>query len=176
MKSGANPAAGETAIIFGYLRADAGAGLETRHYTPDLIRVSLNNYARLRRSGRVAQLVEQCPFKAWVAGSSPAALTIHPFESSTLVRSPSVSSGIPEISLCPELCPLNRDIAVKTASSDGWTYRLEIATELCPATRARVHVSQPDRHPAHETEFVSTPFGSLLEACPAAWVLGYPFL
>jgi hypothetical protein len=27
-------------------------------------------------SGRVAQLVEQCPFKAWVAGSSPAALTI----------------------------------------------------------------------------------------------------
>ena len=25
--------------------------------------------------GRVAQLVEQCPFKAWVAGSSPAALT-----------------------------------------------------------------------------------------------------
>jgi hypothetical protein len=29
--------------------------------------------------GRVAQLVEQCPFKAWVAGSSPAALTTHPF-------------------------------------------------------------------------------------------------
>src|SRR5580765_946067 len=27
------------------------------------------------RCGRVAQLVEQCPFKAWVAGSSPAALT-----------------------------------------------------------------------------------------------------
>src|SRR5206468_4444489 len=31
-----------------------------------------------RRVGRVAQLVEQCPFKAWVAGSSPAALTIYP--------------------------------------------------------------------------------------------------
>jgi hypothetical protein len=27
-------------------------------------------------SGRVAQLVEQRPFKAWVAGSNPAALTI----------------------------------------------------------------------------------------------------
>src|SRR5438132_10288515 len=27
--------------------------------------------------GRVAQLVEQCPFKAWVAGSNPAALTIN---------------------------------------------------------------------------------------------------
>jgi hypothetical protein len=27
-------------------------------------------------SGRVAQLVEQCPFKAWVAGSNPAALTM----------------------------------------------------------------------------------------------------
>ena len=31
---------------------------------------------RLEKSGRVAQLVEQCPFKAWVAGSSPAALTM----------------------------------------------------------------------------------------------------
>src|ERR1700733_9114765 len=30
---------------------------------------------KLKESGRVAQLVEQCPFKAWVAGSSPAALT-----------------------------------------------------------------------------------------------------
>ena len=29
----------------------------------------------LKDCGRVAQLVEQCPFKAWVAGSSPAALT-----------------------------------------------------------------------------------------------------
>jgi hypothetical protein len=29
--------------------------------------------------GRVAQLVEQCPFKAWVAGSSPAALTSFQF-------------------------------------------------------------------------------------------------
>src|SRR5579884_976783 len=28
--------------------------------------------------GRVAQLVEQCPFKAWVAGSNPAALTRNP--------------------------------------------------------------------------------------------------
>src|SRR6516162_10449179 len=27
------------------------------------------------KDGRVAQLVEQCPFKAWVAGSNPAALT-----------------------------------------------------------------------------------------------------
>ena len=30
------------------------------------------------KSGRVAQLVEQCPFKAWVAGSNPAALTMIP--------------------------------------------------------------------------------------------------
>ena len=30
---------------------------------------------KLEDWGRVAQLVEQCPFKAWVAGSSPAALT-----------------------------------------------------------------------------------------------------
>ena len=31
---------------------------------------------KLNPCGRVAQLAEQCPFKAWVAGSSPAALTI----------------------------------------------------------------------------------------------------
>jgi pimeloyl-ACP methyl ester carboxylesterase len=30
----------------------------------------------LKDSGRVAQLAEQCPFKAWVDGSSPSALTI----------------------------------------------------------------------------------------------------
>jgi hypothetical protein len=29
----------------------------------------------LSKVGRVAQLVEQCPFKAWVEGSSPSALT-----------------------------------------------------------------------------------------------------
>ena len=36
---------------------------------------SLFYCVRLKESGRVAQLVEQCPFKAWVAGSNPAALT-----------------------------------------------------------------------------------------------------
>ena len=30
---------------------------------------------KLNDCGRVAQVVEQCPFKAWVAGSNPAALT-----------------------------------------------------------------------------------------------------
>src|SRR4029077_17218016 len=34
------------------------------------------NCGRLKDRGRVAQLVEQCPFKAWVAGSNPAALTM----------------------------------------------------------------------------------------------------
>ena len=33
-----------------------------------------------QRVGRVAQLAEQCPFKAWVAGSNPAALTKVCFE------------------------------------------------------------------------------------------------
>ncbi len=33
-------------------------------------------YVKLDVRGRVAQLVEQCPFKAWVEGSSPSALTI----------------------------------------------------------------------------------------------------
>ena len=30
------------------------------------------------KCGRVAQLAEQCPFKAWVNGSSPSALTRYP--------------------------------------------------------------------------------------------------
>src|SRR5258708_30110606 len=34
-------------------------------------------YVRLKLVGRVAQVVEQRPFKAWVAGSNPAALTTH---------------------------------------------------------------------------------------------------
>ena len=37
--------------------------------------VNMQGAARLAKSGRVAQVVEQCPFKAWVAGSNPAALT-----------------------------------------------------------------------------------------------------
>jgi hypothetical protein len=37
----------------------------------EAVNVKLNK----RKSGRVAQLVEQCPFKAWVEGSSPSALT-----------------------------------------------------------------------------------------------------
>jgi hypothetical protein len=34
-----------------------------------------NNTLDLLWCGRVAQLAEQCPFKAWVDGSSPSALT-----------------------------------------------------------------------------------------------------
>ena len=41
--------------------------------------------------GRVAQLVEQRPFKAWVAGSNPAALTI---KQSERIASPSPSSAV----------------------------------------------------------------------------------
>jgi hypothetical protein len=36
---------------------------------------SCRKYVRLKLVGRVAQVVEQRPFKAWVAGSIPAALT-----------------------------------------------------------------------------------------------------
>jgi hypothetical protein len=36
---------------------------------------SVLNVLNLKDCGRVAQVVEQCPFKAWVAGSNPAALT-----------------------------------------------------------------------------------------------------
>src|SRR6185437_3270731 len=42
--------------------------------------------------GRVAQLVEQCPFKAWVAGSNPAALTTSPLRFQ--LRDPSLRSGL----------------------------------------------------------------------------------
>ena len=45
-----------------------------------------NLYVKLDRRGRVAQLVEQCPFKAWVEGSSPSALTIPRSEVHAQVR------------------------------------------------------------------------------------------
>ena len=38
-------------------------------------RISVNDLVASADDGRVAQVVEQCPFKAWVAGSNPAALT-----------------------------------------------------------------------------------------------------
>src|ERR1700686_2335648 len=37
----------------------------------------VNQMLGLKPRGRVAQLAEQCPFKAWVDGSSPSALTKH---------------------------------------------------------------------------------------------------
>src|SRR5260370_6669121 len=40
------------------------------------LRIVRRKYVRLKLVGRVAQVVEQRPFKAWVAGSNPAALTI----------------------------------------------------------------------------------------------------
>src|SRR5690349_6270330 len=40
------------------------------------VKLKLCSFIFFPSIGRVAQLVEQCPFKAWVAGSSPAALTI----------------------------------------------------------------------------------------------------
>src|ERR1700694_2632558 len=44
-------------------------------------------YVRLKLVGRVAQVVEQRPFKAWVAGSNPAALT-NPTFSRALTHEP----------------------------------------------------------------------------------------
>ena len=44
---------------------------------------------KLEDSGRVAQLVEQRPFKAWVAGSNPAALTMKCPEILLRLRAPS---------------------------------------------------------------------------------------
>ena len=46
--------------------------------------------------------------------------------------------------LCPILCPPSFSTALRTASSDGWTYRVDIPTELCPAILAKVQASQPD--------------------------------
>ena len=47
---------------------------------------------RLDFRGRVAQLVEQCPFKAWVLGSSPSALTISTLTASR-PQNPTTSSS-----------------------------------------------------------------------------------
>ena len=48
---------------------------------------------KFKTCGRVAQLVEQCPFKAWVAGSNPAALTKI---SKYLEQLPHVATGHPQ--------------------------------------------------------------------------------
>jgi len=49
----------------------------TQGYCDDWTHVDPRNFRKclIAKVGRVAQLVEQCPFKAWVAGSNPAALT-----------------------------------------------------------------------------------------------------
>ena len=49
-----------------------------RRGTAELKGFQARSCVTLKDCGRVAQLVEQCPFKAWVAGSSPAALTKTP--------------------------------------------------------------------------------------------------
>ena len=72
-----------------------------------------------------------------------------------------------QFELCPELCPPSRDIAARTRSSEGWTYRPEIATELWPATRASVHASQPDSlHTAGKDAFVTIWVRDHLETWP----------
>jgi hypothetical protein len=54
-------------------RTDSIIGSESNRRPKRCDAKAMVNY--LDEIGRVAQLVEQCPFKAWVAGSSPAALT-----------------------------------------------------------------------------------------------------
>jgi hypothetical protein len=49
--------------------------------------------------GRVAQLVEQCPFKAWVAGSNPAALTSS-FQALTVAGATGLPGGLLSYILC----------------------------------------------------------------------------
>jgi hypothetical protein len=56
-------------------RRVAGRPLPVPQANFDRLSSRLSECVRLRESGRVAQVVEQCPFKAWVAGSNPAALT-----------------------------------------------------------------------------------------------------
>jgi hypothetical protein len=65
------------------LERELGKAARNHHRTQGLVALThcrpnglkYSRCVRLEKSGRVAQLVEQCPFKAWVAGSNPAALT-----------------------------------------------------------------------------------------------------
>ena len=52
-------------------------------------------------------MAEQCPFKAWVDGSSPSALTIylHIFHPVQRLATLGVARVVPKFSLCPVLCP-----------------------------------------------------------------------
>jgi hypothetical protein len=60
-----------------------------------------NNTLDLLWCGRVAQLAEQCPFKAWVDGSSPSALTRYPFDFIAVPAGLPFASILSQSSLCP---------------------------------------------------------------------------
>src|SRR3979411_1816179 len=63
-------------------------------------------YVRLKLVGRVAQVVEQRPFKAWVAGSNPAALTSPTFRA--LTHEPEF---VPSL-ISPEQCKLDEMVTI----------------------------------------------------------------
>ena len=67
----------------------------------------------------------------------------HLFTDAVRVSSiPPFSSPPLKIALCPILCPISREMAASAASSEGGTYRADIAIERCPAMRASVQASQ----------------------------------
>jgi hypothetical protein len=74
----------------------------------------------LERCGRVAQLAEQCPFKAWVDGSSPSALTTYLSDSSAFNFVSASLSDSSECALCPDLCPPTVKKASRTRWWSGW--------------------------------------------------------
>ena len=103
------------------------------------------NCGTFKDCGRVAQLVEQCPFKAWVAGSNPAALTIH-------FSGTSADSGTPHSeAVGPHVARL-WGLALSTRPHHGPTeapYRRSAASTRERVWRGTVrgaHASGPERH------------------------------
>src|SRR6202790_1987628 len=70
------------------------------------LKIARRNYVRLKLVGRVAQVVEQRPFKAWVAGSNPAALTNPTFRA--LTHEPEF---VPSL-ISPEQCKLDEMVTI----------------------------------------------------------------
>jgi hypothetical protein len=73
-------------------------------------------HVRLDRSGRVAQLVEQRPFNAWVAGSNPAALTIEINELAVVTRTASTHDSHAWVPVPGRFLLPARNMAAKTCS------------------------------------------------------------
>ncbi len=89
-------------------------------------RVSFCKSCRYKQCGRVAQLVEQCPFKAWVLGSSPSALTTYLLDLLALAFLLQLQTIVP-FCVVPKIVLTQREAAIRALFQDS-----QIVPDFCP--------------------------------------------